>query len=161
MPDPEGKNPNTFSPVKIKICNAHRAILVKFFETQSFHQAFMLSANTDNTDIDKTFSNLIMCKMPEITKRPLQHHSNMRAELFFPLQFFPCFMLYFSSSQIIYSDLKCIVYVFINAVEHWETPVNSFMGVQGRSDKEMKKRSIAISTVFLHYIGHSDFFQNP
>lgn len=55
-----------------------------------------------------------------------------------------------------------MVYVFINAEKHWETPVNSFMGVQGWSDKETKKRNIAISsTVSLHYIGHFDFFQNP
>lgn len=68
-----------------------------------------------------------MCKMPQIAKRPLQHHSNMRCD------FFSCFMLYFSSSQITYSDLKYIIYVFMNAVAHCETPISSFISVQGRS----------------------------
>lgn len=112
----------------------------------------MLSVNC----IEKTSSNLIMCKVPQITKRPLQPHSITWDA------FFSCFMLYFSSSQIIYWDLKYIVYVFMNAMEPWKIPINSSMGVQGRSDKEKKKRNIAIfSTVFLHFIGHFDFFQNP
>lgn len=83
------------------------------------------------------------------------------------MQFFSCFMLCFSFSQIIYSDLKYIFYVFINAVEHWETPENSFMGVQGRSDKgrsdkEIKKKKYSnFFYSILHYISHFDFFQNP
>lgn len=88
--------------------------------------------------------------MPQITKRALQCHSNMRCNFFLAL----CFVLALlrSSARI------------LNTLFMYSSCCGTLgdMSVQGRSDKEIKKRSIAIfSTVFLHYIGHSDFFQNP
>lgn len=131
-----GKKHNAFSPVKISLF----AILLEK------HQLNCLKHNTGpftkhllplcyQQSIDKTSSNLIMCRMPQIAKRPLQHHSNVRCNLVFS-----CFVLCFSCSEIIYSDLKYIVYVFMNALEHCETPISYFISVQGRSCKEIKKK---------------------
>jgi len=119
------KNTNAFSPVKISLF----AILLEQHHLNYLKQnaspftkhlmPLTLSANC----IDKTSSNLTMCRVLQIAKRPLPHRSNMRC------RFFSCFMIYFSSSQFICSDLKYIVYVFMNAVEHYETPISSFISV--------------------------------
>lgn len=153
---PEEKKHNAFSPVKISLF----AILLEK------HQLNCLKHNTGpftkhllplcyQQTIDKTSSNLIMCRMPQIAKRPLQHHSNVRCNLVFS-----CFVLCFSCSEIIYSDLKYIVYVFMNALEHCETSISYFISVQGRSCKEIKKKLQIFSTILLHYISHFDFYDN-